>query len=155
MGSNANGYADYLLGVSEKPSEKRGVDYSSLHGHAWHPPCPSLYTTCFSHSTLPIPYFSHHACPFHTHHAPIHTYFISPVSTTCDIYLIVFVFMHTFMLMHTPTISFSMAPIPIYTKLQARGHLLVHHIHLLSHALFIHLHSLSSLAPIPNPLPSL
>ena len=34
MGSNANGYADYLLGVSEKPSEKRDVDYSSLHGHA-------------------------------------------------------------------------------------------------------------------------
>ena len=30
--------------------------------------------------------------PFHahTHHAPIHTYFLSPVSTTCDIYLIVF-----------------------------------------------------------------
>ena len=41
-----------------------------------------------------------------------------------------------------PPANYSSSSIPIYTKLQARGHLLVHHIHLLSHALFIHLHYL-------------
>ena len=61
-----------------------------------------IIPTCTEFKYLPISFVSAmHALmvilqrPFHahTHHAPIHTYFLSPVSTTCDIYLIVFVSM--------------------------------------------------------------
>ena len=86
------------------------------------PTMSSLYTTYFSHSTLPIPYFSHHARPFHAHHAhhhscsPIHQaypfnpFLTSPTTLTEAAYI-----QH---LSSLPCIGFITKPIPLPPSIQ-------------------------------------